>query len=179
MKAYQKAQLIDTCLEIDADIWDLLCWVGALHNQAKIILFASDKATHSNPDFPVYRDTRGLVRALTGDIQGAIADFESVMEQISDHSVFCSAYRFLGYGDAELRRKWLEALRLGVNPFTPEILEWMMKESGIGCDGEAEEAEVESRAISGAFLPRFFLGMIGSLPGIRQGVAGYAEWNTL
>jgi hypothetical protein len=66
-----------------------------------------------------------------------------------------------------------------VNPFTPEILEWMMKESGIGCDGEAEEAEVESRAISGAFLPRFFLGMIGSLPGIRQGVAGYAEWNTL
>ena len=177
VQGYKLAQTIDTGLEIEPDVWDLLCWVGALHNQAKIILFASDKATHSNPDFPVFRDTRGLVRALTGDIQGAIADFESVVEQISDHSVFCSAYRLVGDGDVELRRKWLEALRLGQNPLTPEKLEVMRKESGIGCDGEAEEEEVESRVISGPFLYGLIPGMIGRLPGIRQRVAGSVAWD--
>jgi len=43
MQAYQNAQLIDTGLEIDATIWDLLCWVGALHNQAADNLYASEK----------------------------------------------------------------------------------------------------------------------------------------
>jgi hypothetical protein len=176
---YKLAQTIDTGLEIDPEAWDLLCWVGALHNQAKIILFASDKATHSNPKFPIFRDTRGLVRALTGDIQGAIEDFESVVEEISGHSVFCSAYRFLGYEDTEMRRKWLEALRLGVNPLTPEILEAMRKKEGIGCDGDAEEAEVESRAVSGAFRSKLFPGMIGRLPGIGQIAADYVAWKKL
>jgi uncharacterized protein YjbI with pentapeptide repeats len=176
---YKLAQTIDTGLEIDPEAWDLLCWVGALHNQAKIILFASDKATHSNPKFPIFRDTRGLVRALTGDIQGAIEDFESVVEEISGHSVFGSAYRFLGYEDTEMRTKWLEALRLGVNPLTPEILEAMRKKEGIGCDGDAEEAEVESRAVSGAFRSKLFPGMIGRLPGIGQIAADYVAWKKL
>jgi len=144
MEAYQKAQLIDTGLEIDADIWDLLCWVGALHNQAKIILFASDKATHSNPDFPVYRDRRGLVRALTGDIQGAIADFESVLEKVGENKRYLGLYRSVGFEDAEQRREWLKALRLGENPFAPEVLEALRKQTGIGYDGEAEETEDES-----------------------------------
>jgi hypothetical protein len=85
VQAYQSAQLIDPGLEIDATIWDLLCWVGALHNQVADILYASEKATHARPDTPIYHDTRGLVRALTGDLQGAIEDFESVLEKVGEN----------------------------------------------------------------------------------------------
>jgi hypothetical protein len=175
---YELAQTIDTGLEIDPDVWDLLCWVGVLHNQAIEILFASEKATHSDPDNPVYRDTRGLVRALTGDTQGAIEDFESVDKKVGESSsVFGSAFKIVGFEDVERRQKWLEALRLGQNPITPEILKAMRKEEGIGCDGEAEGAEVYSRVIMENFRSRLFPGEIGRLPGIRQRDAGSVEWD--
>jgi uncharacterized protein YjbI with pentapeptide repeats len=144
MQAYQNAQLIDTGLEIDANIWDLLCWVGALHNQAAEILYASEKATHARPGSPNYRDTRGLVRALTGDLQGAIEDFQSVLDQLGDNKRYTNSYRSVGFEDAQQRRAWLKALRLGENPFTPEVLEALRKQTGIGYDGESEEAEDEN-----------------------------------
>ncbi|MFM8603922.1 MAG: tetratricopeptide repeat protein, partial [Cyanobium sp.] len=131
IQAYEDAQAIDTGLETDAEVWDLLCWAGALHNQAAVIQFASEKATHLFPDWPVYRDTRALVRALTGDLQGAIEEFESVLEALGDSGAYGSVYRWIGFGhDREQRREWLEALRLGQNPFTPDVLEWMGKEGG-------------------------------------------------
>ena len=143
-QAYQDAQTIDAGLEIDTWIWDLLCWFGSLHNQAGEILFASEKATHSNPDWPIYRDTRGLVRALTGDLQGAIDDFEFVTKELSTGG-YGNPYRSLHQGaDEQQRQVWLEALRLGQNPFTPEVLEALRKEAGIGNDGAASEAAEEN-----------------------------------
>ncbi len=145
IQAYQDAQIIDTGLEIAVWIWDLLCWFGSLHNQAAEILFASEKAVNAEPDGPIYRDTRGLVRALTGDLQGAIDDFESVLEKIGDNRVYGSVYRALGYtDDTQQRREWLEVLRLGQNPFTPEVLESLRKKAGIGNDGAASEAVEEN-----------------------------------
>jgi uncharacterized protein YjbI with pentapeptide repeats len=144
IQAYQNAQLIDTGLEIDANIWDLLCWVGALHNQAPDVLYASEKATHAKPDSPIYRDTRGLVRALTGNLQGAIEDFQSVLEKVDDHVIYENTHRSVGSGDTEQRQEWLKALRLGENPFTPEALEALRKQAGIGYDGEAAQAEDEN-----------------------------------
>ncbi len=154
IQAYQDAQIIDTSLEIAAENWDLLCWFGVLHNQTEKILFASEKATHSAPDWPIYRDTRGLVRALTGDLQGAIEDFESVLEKIGDSTAYRGAYRSLGFkDDTQQRREWLEALQLGENPFTPEVLEALRKKAGLGDDGAAEEAADDNGRIS-AILER-------------------------
>ena len=145
IQAYQDAQLIDIGLEIDANIWDLLCWVGALYNQAADIQYASDKANHSNSHFPIYRDTRGLVRALTGDLQGAIEDLEWVLVRIDDGNIYENPYRFIGFeDDVQQRREWLEVLHMGENPFTPEVLEALRKQMGIEDDGEAEETEDEN-----------------------------------
>jgi uncharacterized protein YjbI with pentapeptide repeats len=143
VQAYQDAQTIDTGLEIATWIWDLLCWFGSLYNQAEEILFASDKATHSDPDWTIYRDTRGLVRALTGDLQGAIDDFEFVTNTLANGG-YRSPHRSLDQGeDKRQRQLWLEALRLGHNPFTPEVLEALRKKAGIGyCElpeGAADE----------------------------------------
>ena len=166
IQAYQSAQTIDTGLEIDSDSWDLLCWIGVLHNQAADILFASEKVIHSRPSYPIYQDTRGLARALTGDLPGAIQDFESVLEVIGDNTIFCGAYRFLSFGDVEQRRKWLEALRLGQNPFTPETLEALRIKAGIGRDCNAKRAEDVRRRNSGDLLVGAFPGMFGRLPAI-------------
>jgi hypothetical protein len=145
IQAYQYAQAIDTGLEIAPWIWDLLCWFGSLHNQVAEILFASEKATQSNADSPISRDTRGLVRALSGDLQGAIEDFESVLEKISDSTMYKCPYRSLGLeDDARERREWLNALRLGQNPFTPKVLEALREQEGIRYGELPEEAADEN-----------------------------------
>ena len=132
IQAYREAQTIDTGLEIDSDVWDLLCWAGVLYNQAEEIRYVSDKATHSNSDWPIYFDTRGLVKALTGDLQGAIEDFESVLRTMDDNTIYKSAYKTLGLaGDRQQRQEWLEALRLEQNPFTPEELEELRREAEV------------------------------------------------
>ncbi len=131
VQAYHDAQTIDSGLEIDAEVWDRLCWVGALNNQAAVIQYASEKATHLHPDWPVFRDTRGLVRALTGDLQGAIEDFELVLEKLSCSTMYASRYRLLGLeSHGQQRREWLEVLRSGQNPFTPNVLVSVSKEGG-------------------------------------------------
>ena len=145
IQAYQDAQAIDTGLEIALWIWDLLCWFGSLHNQVSEISFASEKATQSNADFLISRDTRGLVRALTGDLQGAIEDFESVLEKIGDSTMHTCPYRSLGLeDDARERREWLNALRLGQNPFTPKVLEALREQEGIRYGELPEEAADEN-----------------------------------
>jgi regulator of sirC expression with transglutaminase-like and TPR domain len=56
-------------------------------------------------------DSRGLARALTGDRQGAMADFNYFVDWTSD-------------GDKKAQRQtWLESLERGENPFTPGVLE--------------------------------------------------------
>jgi len=148
IQAYREAQIIDTGLEIDSDDWDLLCWAGVLYNQAEEIRYASDKATHSNSDWPIYFDTRGLVKALTGDLQGAIEDLETVLRTMDDNTIYRSAYKTLGLaGDRQQRQEWLEALRLKQNPFTPEELEALRREAEVNWIGwyrTAEEAADEN-----------------------------------
>ncbi|NUM44656.1 MAG: TIR domain-containing protein, partial [Anaerolineales bacterium] len=62
--------------DIEATNWDLLCWWGALYNQAEISNFACDRALELVPDDGYFRDSRGVSRALLGDFEGAIEDFE-------------------------------------------------------------------------------------------------------
>ncbi len=56
------------------------------------------------------RDSRGLVRALTGDLPGAIEDFEAYVAGTSNDE------------RRSQRQGWIDALRRGENPFTPEVL---------------------------------------------------------
>ena len=58
------------------------------------------------------RDSRGVALALTGDLEGALKDFEAAV-----------GVGFGGDAEIEQRRDWIEALRAGRNPITPEVLE--------------------------------------------------------
>ena len=55
-------------------------------------------------------DSRGLARALTGDIEGAIIDFQVYVEWTSNKE------------EKTQGQEWIKALQAGENPFTDELL---------------------------------------------------------
>ncbi|NJN14006.1 MAG: ribosome assembly protein 4, partial [Richelia sp. RM1_1_1] len=108
--AYQQAQKLDPQVEINADAWDTLCWQGSLQEFAALVMFACEKAVKLAPDDSNIRDSRGLARALTGNYQGAIADFEAFIAETENKE------------SKAQRRGWVKVLREGKNPFTEEEL---------------------------------------------------------
>jgi tetratricopeptide (TPR) repeat protein len=93
---------------IRAEDWNALCWYGATWNQAALVVDACDTAVNLAPEDGDIRDSRGLARALTGDVPGAIEDFEFAVQQAQE----------TGYDQAliESRTDWIEALRAGTDP---------------------------------------------------------------
>jgi tetratricopeptide (TPR) repeat protein len=112
LKAYAEAEKLDPLLATDANFWNRRAWYLTLGGNAKSGLEASEKAVRlAGKYLPNYRDTRGVARALTGDTQGAIQDFEAFIA--SDPVERKKAQR----------QEWINALRRGQMPFTPELLE--------------------------------------------------------
>ncbi|MBD2232902.1 eIF2A-related protein [Phormidium tenue] len=109
--AYRQADALNLKNSISADDWNSLCWDGSTYNQAEAVMFACDKAVALSPNDGGIIDSRGLARALTGDTEGAIADFQAYIEWNNDEE------------EKEQRQGWIEALEQGKNPFTPEVLE--------------------------------------------------------
>ena len=108
---YNEAQKLDPQIEISADSWHTLCRQGSLRKQANLVIFACEKAVKLQPDSGSIRDSRGLARAITGDNQGAIADFKAYIATVDDK-------------DTKARRqRWVKELRAGKNPFTDAELE--------------------------------------------------------
>ena len=94
--------------------WNGVCWEGALDGQAAVVIRACDLAVEraGNEDrIHGFRDSRGLARALRGNNQGAIEDFEFFIEHTDNAE------------QKSQRQAWVSALKAGKNPFTPEVLE--------------------------------------------------------
>ncbi len=106
LAAYTAALKFDPKVEIPADSWNAICWGGSLQKQAADVLPACDKAVAVAPENGNIRDRRGLARALTGDTQGAIEDFEAYIAQTQDKDKKAQ------------RQRWVKDLRAGKNPFT-------------------------------------------------------------
>jgi len=116
--AYTEAQSLDPNLEISAFYWNTLGWFGSLHNRATDVLFACEKAVELEK-ITKFHTTRGLARALTGNFIGAIEDFEASSKRVE-----------LKKEIIEKRQRWLQALKSGINPFTPEELEALRASEG-------------------------------------------------
>ncbi|MEP1022664.1 hypothetical protein [Leptolyngbya sp. GB2-A2] len=110
--AYRQADALNLKESISAFDWSELCWVGSTYNQAEAVMFACEKAMTLNSENGdiIVSVSRGLARALTGDTQGAIADFQAFPEWTVDEEA-----------KAQLQG-WINALEKGENPFTPEVL---------------------------------------------------------
>lgn len=95
---------------VPGTIWNRICWRGATRDRAAEVIAACDRAVAAEPDEPEYHDSRGLARALLGDTEGAIADFEFFLRSVTE--------------DRRLhqRRRWVDELRAGRDPFPPEVV---------------------------------------------------------
>ena len=91
-----------------------LCWNASLWGLAEDVMFACETAVTMDPENGVYQDSRGLARALTGDFEGAIEDFNAYIlwqkENNNDQEKIAR------------REAWIEALEAGSNPFDEETL---------------------------------------------------------
>jgi tetratricopeptide (TPR) repeat protein len=113
--AYTKAQKLDPT-EISADSWNSLCWDGSLHGYPSDVMYACEKAVVLAPDNGSIRHSRGLARALTGNTKGAIEDFQAFIASTDDKK------------DKSQRQRWVNALRAGKNPFTPEEIKSLLNQ---------------------------------------------------
>ncbi|MEA5496141.1 WD40 domain-containing protein [Limnoraphis robusta] len=107
---FEKAQKLDADLKISARSWYTLCWNGSLNKQGSKVMFACENAVQLKPKNEDYINSRGVARALTGDFEGAIQDFETFVEWTSDEE------------NKAQRKGWIESLKKGENPFTDEVL---------------------------------------------------------
>ena len=100
--------------DIPASRLNNICWYASLWGLAEDALFACELAVDMEPENGSRRDSRGLARALTGDFEGAIEDFQYFITWGPDNQRTAE--------EIALREEWIEALETGANPFTEALL---------------------------------------------------------
>ncbi|MEQ8385627.1 MAG: caspase family protein [Coleofasciculus sp. A1-SPW-01] len=116
INSYTQALELDPTLAISAYSWNQICWFGSLQQQATQVMDACEKAVTLAPENGVFRKSRGIARALTGDTVGAIEDFQIFIESIDNNE-----YK-------KQPQRWIDQLRAGKNPFTPDEFERLLNE---------------------------------------------------
>ncbi len=114
--AYKEAQKFDRNLKIYAYDWTYLCWYGGLHGHPADVMFACEQAVALQPLHGRVRDSRGLARAVTGDREGAIEDFQAFIDWHGSSDK-----------DKSQRQGWIDSLRAGGKPFTPDVIEELLE----------------------------------------------------
>jgi WD40 repeat protein len=126
---FRQAQQYDPKIDIYPTAWHGLCRAGIVANQAVRVRDACNGAVAAMQiESDQYLESRGIMRALTGDTVGAIADLrksidilveaEPHLEKVRGGPGMIARNREL----RDVRQKWVEALSRAENPFTPEVL---------------------------------------------------------
>jgi Flp pilus assembly protein TadD len=104
LATYREAQQLQPTWKLPSESWNTLCRYGSLHGQAAEVMSACEKAVALAPKNGEFRDSRGIARAMAGDKQGAIEDFQAYIKWTDS--------------DKEKKRRlgWIDALRAGKNP---------------------------------------------------------------
>ena len=99
-----------------------VCWYGNLDQFAKEVMPACERAVNLEPDNGIYRDSRGVARALLGDYRGAIEDFQFFIAWAAEINLYTDKPYI-----AE-RNAWIDELKTGRNPLDTKTLEALRDE---------------------------------------------------
>lgn len=111
-------EVVDSALE--SENWayqNNICWHGALAGFANEVLRVCDLAVRGSAGASSVRDSRGVARAIAGDLAGAADDFREVVRAKERQN----QKEFLAR-----RSGWLAALESGTNPLTPAELQALL-----------------------------------------------------
>jgi len=109
--------------------WNDVCWWKSVLGHAAEAMPACERGVDLEPKNGHIRDSRGLARALTGDYQGAIEDFQAYVEWSREMESFQTSGMGNDYQESRLKReKWIEELKAGQNPFDEATLKQLLKE---------------------------------------------------
>lgn len=97
-----------------------ICWYASLWGLAEDALFACELAVEMDPGNVSCLDSRGLARALSGDIAGAIEDFRVFIAEGANQNVPATTI--------SQRAEWVEALEAGENPFDQALINELRSE---------------------------------------------------
>jgi tetratricopeptide (TPR) repeat protein len=105
-----------------AGLWASLARWGCLHQQAQHprVQAAAVQAVEMAPENGAYLDTRGLYRALNGDYDGAIQDFQAFITWVEADEIRAQDEK--AQAQKQQRQDWIEALQAGQDPFTSKLL---------------------------------------------------------
>ncbi len=111
-----RGSALDSTLGLWPRVLVTVCWNGALAGQANAVFAVCDRAVDRTPsddaDYESVRRSRGVVRALTGNFDGAATDLEASDPSADENST---------------AGRWIAALHQGRNPFSPAVLEGMRR----------------------------------------------------
>ena len=120
LDTFHQTIAIKPALKENVKYWNTFCWYGGLHQQAQKALPHCDQAVTLSETDGEIRDSRAIVRTLSGDLQGAIADFQFYLDWAPQHD---HPQKWI-----DQRQQWVDALKAGKNPFTPAVLEQLRTE---------------------------------------------------
>jgi WD40 repeat protein len=115
MQFHAALNAINLAEQVLAFNWNNICWFGSLWNQGEKVLEICELAVQLDETNGGTRDSRGLARALSGDISGAIEDFTYFIDWYSQYDP--------NSPHISMRRDWIQALEAGHNPFDAATLE--------------------------------------------------------
>jgi WD40 repeat protein len=101
---------------VSVEDWNRLCRAGIFAGRVKEVLEVCGRVLALAPDHGPYRDSRALVRALTGDTAGAADDFAVYLDWARRHHPETLAERIAR------REAWLTPLRRGEQPIDATAL---------------------------------------------------------
>ncbi len=116
VEAYTAAQTIDASLDISADTWKEICWFGSLRGEPEAVMPACEQAVTLEPEDAGHRGNLGLAKALTGETEGAIQEFQAFIE-LNNNA-----------GANRLVQGYIDTLRAGDNPFTEAEIQRLLGE---------------------------------------------------
>ncbi|MEM7538375.1 MAG: hypothetical protein AAF639_39770, partial [Chloroflexota bacterium] len=93
------------------------CRYGAINGFAQDVLAICERGVETAKENGWAYDSRGIVRTLTGDTEGAIADFKQFVAWSQENDLYEE--------EGVLRESWIETLAAGENPFAHGVAEVM------------------------------------------------------
>lgn len=138
--SFERAVALATATN-DPKINNTICWQGSLLGFALVVMPSCERAVSLAPEDGEIRDSRGVGRARTGNVSGAIEDFQFYIQWATKNQG--------NEGEIGWRRNWIVAFQSGRDPFDKATVNMLLSGGGRALRSGTPDAEsIESEMLA-------------------------------